>query len=280
MMKVKKILQLYFKRSFQLIFKLIYGSIKLGIDLSKIKNVTKKKIENIKSDIENSKDYYSYKIINGRVYTDYVEHVAIISNNILLGEISYQQILGDLKDGSNNVVLTKGTPRFKKKIKGKILSILQGASGNNYAHWLLDMLPKIKLCSEHYPLNDINYFYTPNLTDFQKDTLSVLGINENRIINSKKFRHIQADELLVVDHPNYYEGYILKQNKFQPAWVIKWLRDTYLTHEKKFNVNKKIFIDRTDSTSKHCQIQNESEVSNFLKNKGFFQISINKIIFF
>ncbi len=86
MMKVKKTLQLYFKRSFQLIFKLIYGSIKLGIDLSKIKNVTKKKIENIKSDIENSKDYYSYKIINGRVYTDYVEHVAIISNNILLGE--------------------------------------------------------------------------------------------------------------------------------------------------------------------------------------------------
>ena len=115
MMKVKKILQLYFKRSFQLIFKLIYGNIKFGIDLSIIKNATKKKIENIKSDIENSKDYYSYKIINGRVYTDYVEHVAIISDNILLGEISYQQILGDLKDGSNNVVLTNGTPRFKKK---------------------------------------------------------------------------------------------------------------------------------------------------------------------
>ena len=280
MMKVKKILQLYFKRVFQLIFKSIYGNIKLGIDLSKIKNVTKKKIENIKSDIENSKDYYSYKIINGRVYTDYVENVAIISNNILLGEISYQQILGDLKDGSNNVVLTKGTPRFKKKIKGKILSILQGASGNNYGHWLLDMLPKIKLCSEHYSLNDINYFYTPNLTDFQKDTLSVLGINENRIVNSEKFRHIQADELLVVDHPNYYEGYILKQNKFQPAWVIKWLRDTYLTYEKKFNVNKKIFIDRTDSTSKHCQIQNESEVSNFLKNKGFSKYQLTKLSFF
>ena len=43
-MKVKKTLQLYFKRSFQLIFKLIYGNIELGIDLSKIKNVTKKKL--------------------------------------------------------------------------------------------------------------------------------------------------------------------------------------------------------------------------------------------
>ena len=279
-MKFKKFLQLCFKKTFQFFFKLIYGKIKLNIDSNKIKNLHKKQILNIKSDIQNSKDYYSYKIVNGRVYTDYVEHVAIISKNNLIGEISYQQVSGDLKDPSRNIVLSKGTPRLKKKFKGKVLSILQGASGNNYGHWLLDMLPKIKLCSEHYSLVDINYFYTPNLTDFQKDTLSVLGINENRIINSKKFRHIQADELLVVDHPNYYEGYILKQNKFQPAWVIKWLRDTYLTHEKKFNVNKKIFIDRTDSTSKHSQIQNESEVFNYLKNKGFSKYQLTKLSFF
>ena len=44
MMKVKKTLQLYFKRRFQLLFKLIYGNIELEIDLSKIKNVTKKKL--------------------------------------------------------------------------------------------------------------------------------------------------------------------------------------------------------------------------------------------
>jgi capsular polysaccharide biosynthesis protein len=107
-----------------------------------------------------------------------------------------------------------------------------------------------------------------------------LGINENRIINSKKFRHIQADELLVVDHPNYYKGFILKQNKFQPSWAIQWLRDTYLIHKKKFNANKKVFIDRTDSTFKHCQIQNESEVYNFLKNKGFSKYQLTKLSFF
>jgi len=279
-MKFKKFLQLYFKKTFQFLFKLIYGKIKLNVDLNKIKNLYKKQILNIKSNIQNSKDYYSYKIINGRVYTDYVEHVAIISENNLIGEISYQQVLGDLKDPSKNIVLSKGTPRFKRKFKGKVLSILQGASGNNYGHWILDMLPKIKLCSEHYSLNDINYFYTPNLIDFQKETLSILDINENRIINSEKFRHIQADELLVVDHPSYYKGFILKQFKFQPTWVIQWLRDTYLIHEKKFNANEKVFIDRTDSIYKHCQIQNESEVSNYLKNKGFSKYQLAKLSFF
>ena len=94
-MKFKKFLQLCFKKAFQFLFKLIYGKIKLNIDLNKIKNLHKKQILNIKSDIQKSKDYYSYKIINGRVYTDYVEHVAIISENNLIGEISYQQVLGD-----------------------------------------------------------------------------------------------------------------------------------------------------------------------------------------
>ena len=261
MMKVKKTLQLYFKRSFQLIFKLIYGNIKPGIDLSKIKNVTKKKIKNIKSDIENSRNYYSYKIINGRVYTDYVEHVAIISNNILLGEISYQQISGNLKDGSNNIVLKKGTPRIKKKIKGRVLSLIQGASGNkNYFHWLCDILPKIKLCSEHYPLKEIDFFYAPSLQDFQKQTLSILNIDENKILNSDTNRHIEARELITVDHPWYHKGFILNEVEFLPAWIIHWLRDVYLNYAKQFDNNEKIYIDRTESEFKHCQIQNDKEV--------------------
>jgi capsular polysaccharide biosynthesis protein len=280
MIKFKRKVQFYFKKIFQLVFMIIYGSIKHERNGIISNNITKKKIKNIVSDIKDSKNYFSYKIKDGRVYTDYVEHVAIIDGNTLLNEASYQQISGELKDAKENTVFTKGTPRIKKKITGKVLSILQGASGNNYAHWMFDVLPKIKLCSEHYPLNDINYFYTPNLTDFQKDSLSVLGISENRIINSKKFRHIQADELLVVDHPNYYKGFILKQNKFQPSWAIQWLRDTYLIHKKKFNANKKVFIDRADSIFKHCQIQNENEVFNFLKNKGFSKYQLTKLSFF
>ena len=74
---------------------------------------------------------------------------------------------GDLIDPSKNIVLSKGTPRLKKKFKGKVLSILQGASGNNYGHWILEMLPKIKICSEHYNLNDLNYIYTPKIHSFQ-----------------------------------------------------------------------------------------------------------------
>ena len=136
----------------------------------------------------------------------------------MVDKISYQQVSGHLKEASQNIVLHKGTPRFKKKYKGKVLTVLQGASGANYSHWTLEMLPKIKLYSEHYSLEDLNYIYMPKIDIFHKESLSVLGINENKLIDSEKFRHIQADELFVVDHPYYYHGTILEQNKNLPKW--------------------------------------------------------------
>jgi len=280
-MRLKKILQLYFKKIFQLLFKLLYGTIQFNQNLENIKSLERKKIIDIKSDIKDAKDYYTYKIKNGRVYTDYVENVSIISGKNLIGEVSYQQISGELKDPSDNVVLKKGTPAIKKKFKGRVLTIVQGASGNTYGHWLLDMLPKIKMCSEHYPIKDINYFYTPNLTDFQKETLSVLNIDETMIINSEKYRHIEADELLAVVHPSYHKGYILEQFKFQPTWIIEWLRSTYLPYAKSFKAHKKVFLDRTDSLNNHCQFKNEKEISEYLiKEKGFVKYQLTKLSFF
>ena len=278
-MKFRKFLQTLFKKTFQFLFKLLYGSIKLN-NLENLKNVKKNKITNIKSDIPNSKDYYSYKIFNGRVYTDYVENVAIISENNLINEISYQQVSGNLVDASQNIVLKNGTPRIKKKFKGRVLCVLQGASGNNYSHWILEILPKIKMYSEHYSLDDLDYIYLPKIDIFQKETLSALGINENKFISSEKYRHIEADELIVVDHTYYYKGTILEQNKNQPTWVIEWLRKTFLNCEKKFDCQKLFFIDRSDSKYKHNQIQNTIEVSNYLKKNKFVSYKLENLSFF
>ena len=125
-MKFKKFLQKFFKKTFQSFFKLIYGKIELKVDLNELKNLSKKKILKIKPDIHSSRDYYIYKIINGRIYTDNVENVAVISENYLLDKISYQQILGELKSASENAVLNKGTSRFKKKYTGNYCCIFSG----------------------------------------------------------------------------------------------------------------------------------------------------------
>jgi capsular polysaccharide biosynthesis protein len=281
MIKFKKKVQFYFKKIFQLFFLLIYGKIKYVNNGNTSDNIIKRKIEKIVSDIKDSKSYFSYKIKNGRVYTDYVEHVAIIDSNILVNKVSYQQVSGELKDAKANIVLTKGTPRIKKNIEGRVFSLVQGASGNkNYFHWVFDILPKIKLCSEHYLLKEIDFYYLPNLQNFQKQTLSIFNIGEDKILNSNLYRHIQASELIVVDHPWYHRGFILDQVEFLPRWIIHWLKDVYLKCAKKFDSNEKIYIDRTESKFSHCQIQNDNEIFNFLKEKGFSKYKVGELSFF
>ena len=56
MIKFKKKIQFYFKKFFQFVFMLIYGKIKYKNNLVDSKNIIKKKIENIFSDIKNSKN--------------------------------------------------------------------------------------------------------------------------------------------------------------------------------------------------------------------------------
>ena len=134
-MKVSKFLQKCFKKTFQKLFILFYGKIveykNKDLDLN-IKKVVDIHLQDSSKHIVNK---HIYEIPDARVYTDSIQHVAIIKNNMILPNISYQQILGDLVGANKNISLQKGTPRLKKKIKGRVLSLAQGASGNsNYYH--------------------------------------------------------------------------------------------------------------------------------------------------
>ena len=141
-MKIKKILQKIFK-IFQFLFHIFYGRVVVISKSDKIELIKKE----LKKITINQKDYDTnyniYEIPNARIYTDLVEHVAIIKDNFILPDISYQQINSELKDVSFNKVIKNGTTRVKKKFKGSLLSLVQGASGNNYFHFLFIIIVKI-----------------------------------------------------------------------------------------------------------------------------------------
>ena len=281
MQKIKRLFQKIFKGFFNLFFKIIYGDViynKNNLTSSQImiSQITNKEIINFFK-----KKYNVYKIKDGRVYTDNVENVALIDKNKIIDNISFQQISGFLTTADKNSSIKKGTPRIKKKIKGRVLSLAQGASGNsNYYHWLFDLLPKIKLYSEIYDLKDLDFLYTSKLKDFQISSLIPLGLNNIKIIDTDKLRHIQAEEVICTDHPSYYSGYVVDQSKYIPLWIVSWLRGIYLECAKKFPCNDKIFIDRSSANSRHCQFINDEEVSEFLINKGFTKYKTEDLNFF
>ncbi len=280
MKKISFILKYLYKSSVQIFFKLLYGKVIYNNHNSYNKDITIDKITDKKILKFDSSNYHIYKIVNGRIYTDYVENVAIIHKNKILDEVSYQQIAGDLKNSQFNSSTYKGTPYFKKKIKGSVLCLTQGASGhNNYFHWLFDILPKIKIYSEKYDLNTLDYFYLSKLKEFQKSALKILKLDNIKIIDAKKYRHISSNEIFAVEHPWYFQGNILEEAKNLPSWIINWVRESFLESASEFNANEKIFIDRSESRFEHCQIQNNEEISSFLINKGFTPYKTGQLTF-
>ena len=101
---IKRKIQFIFKTFFQKIFILFYGSIKKSNTLEST-NCKKISLANIKSDTFPEKKYYLYEVLNGRIYTDTVENVAIIKNNKIIPDMSYQQINGNLQPSELNKVL-------------------------------------------------------------------------------------------------------------------------------------------------------------------------------
>ena len=273
-----------FKKNFKFLsrifFLLIYGKISKNETKSK-ENIKITKIKSLKPNSSKIKNYYLYEIKDGRIYSDNVENVAVISNNKIIKDISFQQVDSVIRPAKYNCVIKEGTPRFIKKFKGTVLLLNQGAISNkNYCHWLLDVLPKIKICLQKYNLKKINYFYIQNKLTFQKQSLAKLGILDKKIIDCNKYKHIQADKIIAITHHVYKNNdYILNAQKNQPQWSINWLRQKFLKNKNNKKNKNRIFIDRSDSKNNHCRIINNDETLLLLKKLNFKIYQLSKINF-
>jgi len=274
--KLRNITKSIYKSIINNFFLIFYGKIRLN-------NKSKTKSFYIKKNKIFSKKDYKYKIYelnNSRVYTDCIENVSIIQNNFLYPESSFQQINGKLARPSSNQILRTGTPKYLKKIDGNILILAQGASGNNYSHWLLDILPKLKLASLRYDINKIDYFYFSKLNSFQLQILKLIGINKKKFIDTEKNKHCFSKKIIFTSHPNYFKGTFSDAQSNMPKWIIQYLRKKFLRFVKKNKKTyNKIYIDRSDSFFNHCKLINNSEIETFLKSKGFKIIKLSELSF-
>ena len=279
---IKKYLKKIFKKISYGIFFKVYGVIENSIEHSEDNRVKVKIITT-----ENELSYKVYTISNGRLYTDRIQDTAAILENKIIKGPSFQ-----LRKGSDahifnsnirdNIVFSKGTPRKLRNLNGSVLSLLTGGAGNNnYWHWLFDVLPRFELCSKSTNLNEIDYFLLPSLLkQFQKDTLDSLNIPEHKRISSEKFRHLQAKELIMTDHPVMVSGNATKDIQNIPDWISLWLKNTFLNQTLIDNkkAKNKIYIDRNDTNSNLLPqriIINEEEIKKYLLENNFIAIKLH-----
>ena len=278
LVKLKKKFRKINRKFFSYFFILVYGQIKI---LKKDNtNIEVQKINKIDNFLVRKYNYKFLKIKNGRVFTNYVENVSVISNSQLIKDFSFNQVLGKLKN-SNNEVLSTGTPKILKKYNGTVAILTQGASGHeNYAHWLIDIIPKIKMINSKYPIRKIDYYYFTKINEVQKQSLKILGINSNNFINSDVYRHIKADKLLAVTHPNYFKNTFSYAQSKLPEWIVNYVKKTFVIKKKQKKIYfDKIFINRNDSKYNHCKFINNNEIIEFFKKKKFKILELSKFDF-
>ena len=284
-MIIKYLKKIFKSISYSLFLKL-YGAIENSIKSEEDDRI-KVKIANL----EKKLNYKVYIITSGRLYTDRIQDTAVILDNKIIDEPSFQ-----LRKGSgnyifnsnvrDNIVFTKGTPRKLRNLNGSVLSLLTGGAGNNnYWHWMFDVLPRFGLCEKSINLNQIDYFLLPSLLKrFQKETLDCLNIPDHKRISSEKFRHIKAKEIIITDHPVMISGNATKDIQNMPEWINLWLRNNFLNRNMKTGkrAKNKIYIDRNEINPKNLPqrtIINEDEVKEYLVKNNFIVIKLHETNF-
>ncbi len=276
----KFIKEIYKKLSFFFVRK-TYGRIKYIIKSESDERI---EVKNVK--MQDGFVYKLYKILNGRLYTDRVRNAAVIIDNTIVEGPSFQLRDNSNAEISNNIVITKGTPRILKKIDGVVASLLTGGGGNNnYFHWMYDVLPRLKLCEQIKKLDEIDFFILPSIEkNFQKESLKELKISPKKFLSSEEFRHVKTKELIVTDHPYTITNNFHKDSQNIPLWIFKWLKEKFLKDLKydEKNYPKRFFIDRNDSKSKtpgYRSLINADEVKKFLVEKNFSIVKLAKLSF-
>ena len=290
LINLKKDIQNFVKKIFQSIFIIFYGKITKVILPDQSEKIAILKIK------KNNLVYKIFKINNGRFYTDTIDDAAVIVDNKIVQGPSYQlrsdenNLISPRNNASTNknIVLTKGTPRIKKKIKGSVISLLAGGgANNNYFHWLYDVLPRLGILEDTIEKIKPDYYLIPNNKhSFQEDTLKLLGISQNKLLPSYNYRHFSFDEIYITDHPYNLTNNTLIDHENIPFWICEWLKKKFLFKNDANDIDdirvKKIFIDRDDVDPKrnsNRRISNENELRSLLKKENFQFIKLSEISF-
>lgn len=194
-------------------------------------------------------------IPNGRVIYDY--GVVVSPNHRLVGDVSIN--LGG--DSSKHGVMFDPYLPPVQNIQGS-LAVLSSTAHQRYFHWMFDVLPRFELLKRSQI--SIDTYLINCEKSFQRDSLEVLGIPKEKIINPQSNTHIQAELLIVPSLPGKI-SYMTRSS-------CNFLRSIFLNEPDDFEINRYLYITRGDALTR--RVLNEDEVLIELTKYGFECITL------
>lgn len=151
------------------------------------------------------------------------------------------------------------------------LAVLAVAAQSVYYHWMFDLLPRIELIRRsQVGLASIDRFVLGKLTQkFQTETLNILGISQEKILEIPSDRPVQVKvNQLVVPSVWSHEGCI-------PLWICNFLRQTFIPQPGQSTQRRLIYISRARAS--HRRVLNEAELLQFLEGFGFEPVVLEQL---
>ncbi len=149
-------------------------------------------------------------------------------------------------------------------------SLVLGAFGDfQYYHWLLDALPKIGLLENAgISIDDIDHVVFREVsTDFHRETLQILGIPEEKIVESISNPRFTCEKLLDIRMSNFV-------GMTMPRFVPDYIRRVVMQSEcEPIETHDRIYIGRPRSL-KRRGVANEEELVALLSDYGFTHLEM------
>jgi hypothetical protein len=150
-------------------------------------------------------------------------------------------------------------PQFRKECLATITST--GTTG--YYHWIFESLPRLKLLED--VIGEIDYLIVPyNLKRFHLETLSLLGVPEEKLLKIKDGDHLLCENLFVPSLSSVSK------------WGCDFLRESFIPKDVA-EPHRLIYISRNDAL--YRKIINEEEVEDYLRDIGFEIVQMSELNF-
>ncbi|MEN9343462.1 MAG: hypothetical protein RLZZ453_249 [Chlamydiota bacterium] len=153
-------------------------------------------------------------------------------------------------------------------IEKRVVVVAQEGS-SNYYHWMVEVLPKLAMLEE----SNISYdlLYVSTLLPFMSQTLSLFGINQEKIVEAWPNTYIEAEELIIPSAPAL--------SCYTPKWIVEYLRNKLIPQAdrifSKQLFSKKVFVSRKKAS--YRRILNEDEVFGMLEPLGFVRYHLEDL---